>query len=189
LVVLIVLAFGLFVVRNAPGTRCVPAALTSRVPLPPVSATPSDLVTSLVAAINAGDDATAQALMTPDAWTRYAGNGHPLVMPSTFGQVCSLDGFAVTGSAPLDPEVAHENLPEFAQASEVSGRAHLTPKTLWPFGTITPNMELDGFMGDDPDYYRQNYPEKRKSFTTDFQLVRQKNSDRWRVISLSDSGI
>ena len=77
MVVLIVLAFGLFVVRNAPGTRCVPAALTSRVPLPPVSATPSDLVTSLVAAINAVDDATAQAPMTPDAWTRYAGSVTP----------------------------------------------------------------------------------------------------------------
>jgi len=183
--VVLSLGVGVLVWQHASATRCVPAASTSQVPLPPVAAAPSDVVTALVAAINAGDDTTARSLMTPDAWSRYAENGDA-VSPSTFGQVCSIDGFRVTSSAPRDPEEAEMNLPEFAHQYEVIGEAHLTPKTLWPFGPITPHQELDGIASDDPDYYRQNYPESLASFASLFTLVRQTDSERWRVEFLGD---
>lgn len=183
--VVLTLVVGGLVWQHARATRCVPAASTSQVPLPPVTAAPSDVVTALVAAINAGDDTTARSLMTSGAWSRYAENGDA-VSPSTFGQVCSIDGFRVTSTAPRDPEEATMNLPEFAQQYEVFGEAHLTPKTLWPFGPITPHRELDGIAGDDPDYYRQNYPESLASFASLFTLVRQTDSDRWLVEFLGD---
>jgi hypothetical protein len=135
--------------------------------------------------LNAGDDTTARSLMTSDAWSRYAENGDA-VSPSTFGQVCSIDGFRVTSSAPRDPEEAKMNLPEFAHQYEVIGEAHLTPKTLWPFGPITPHQELDGIASDDPDYYRQNYPESLASFASLFTLVRQTDAERWLVEFLGD---
>ena len=183
--VVLTLVAGVLVWQHAIATRCVPAATTSQVPLPPVTAAPSDVVTALVAAINAGDDTTARSLMTSDAWSRYAQNGDA-VSPSTFGQVCSIDGFRVTSSAPRDPEEARMNLPGFAQQYEVFGEAHLTPKTVWLFGPITPHQELDGIVGDDPDYYRQNYPESLATFASLFTLVRQADSERWLVEFLGD---
>lgn len=156
--------------------------------MPAASAAPDVVVTALVQAINAGDDQTIRALMTPAAWKHYSGNGN-VGSPSTLGQICSLDDFRVTLSEPWDPQTRELNLPEYLQVHEVDGQARFSPKTVWSMGRVTPHQEFDGIAGDDPDYSIRHDPEVLESFAPVFTLVRQRDDQRWLVHGMYDNNI
>jgi hypothetical protein len=75
---------------------------TGTVALPAPDASPAEVATAFVEALNAGDHDTATALMSPSAREQYW--GWTIVGPAYFGHVCHVAGFRVTDVIALRPE-------------------------------------------------------------------------------------
>jgi hypothetical protein len=162
---------GLFV-HHAITSPC-KAYPTSRVALPPTTATPQQVAEAFVAALNAGDYETMTALMYPRAKTELWDQDH-IIDPSYFGHICEMANFQVTDTK--TPGIGGGLTPGLTPY-----RPAQTADVLAQFDIVTKGSDpvFDGVFGQ---------PRGRFDLTGGgaIRLGRDQPSDRWQILQLDE---
>jgi hypothetical protein len=162
---------GLFV-HHAITSPC-KAYPTSRVALPPTTATPQQVAEAFVAALNAGDYETMTALMYPRAKTELWDRDN-ITDPSFFGHICEMANFQVTDTQ--TPGIGGGLTPGLTPY-----RPAQTADVLAQFDIVTKGSDpvFDGVFGQ---------PRGRFDLTGGgaIRLGRDQPSDRWQILQLDE---
>ena len=147
---------------------------TSRVALPPVTASPQQVTEAFVAALNAGDYDTMTALMYPRAKAELW-DQDKVVGPSYFGHICEIANFQITGVH--SPGVGGGRTPGLTHYQPAE-----TTDVTATFDMVTKGEDdtFDGVFGP---------PEGRFDLTGGgaIRLGRDKASDRWQILQLDEN--
>ena len=161
------------IVHHAMTSPC-KAYPTSRVALPPTTATPQQVAEAFVSALNAGDYETMTALMYPRAKTELWDQDR-ITGPSYVGHICEIANFRVTGTT--TPGIGGGLTPGLTPY-----RPAQTADVLAAFDIVTKGSdpEFDGVFGQ---------PQGRFDLTGGgaIRLGRDQPSDRWQVLQLDEN--
>jgi hypothetical protein len=146
---------------------------TSRVALPPATASPQQVTEAFVAALNAGDYDTMTALMYPRAKAELWDTDN-ILGPTYFGHICEIANFQITGVP--SPGVGGGGTPGLTHYQPAE-----TTDVLATFDMVTKGEDpnFDGVFGP---------PEGRFDLTGGgaIRLGRDQPSDRWQVLQLDE---
>jgi hypothetical protein len=147
---------------------------TSRVALPPVTASPQQVTEAFVAALNAGDYDTTTALMYPRAKAELWDQTDFIFGPSYFGHICEIANFQITNVK--SPGVGGGGTPGLTRYHPVE-----TTDVIANFDMVTKGESpvFDGVFGP---------PEGRFDLTGGgaIRLGRDKPTDRWQILQLDE---